>query len=144
MQRIVVGVDNSEGSRIALEWAVDEAVRRGAQLEAVHVWHYPYVPPAPGIALSVLGNEAFEGEARRELDASVDAVDGSGLPEPIERVLLCDGTVTALLDRAKGADLLVVGSRGRGGFAGLLLGSVGQEVSHHAPCPVVIVPQSLE
>jgi nucleotide-binding universal stress UspA family protein len=140
MPRIVVGVDNSEGSRRALEWAVDEATRRGAHVEAVHVWHFPYVPPAPGIALSVLGDEEFEAEARRQLNDSVDPIDARALPEPIERVLLCDGTVTALLERAKGADLLVVGSRGRGGFAGLLLGSVSQEVSHHAPCPVVIVP----
>ena len=64
------------------------------------------------------------------------------LSEPIERKLLCDRAVAGLLAEAKGADLLVVGSRGRGGFSGLLLGSVSQEVAHHAPCPVVIVPSA--
>ena len=71
---------------------------------------------------------------------AVDAVASEGLVAPIERTLSWEDPTSALLDASKGADLLVVGSRGRGGFMGLLLGSVSQEVAHHAPCPVVIVP----
>jgi hypothetical protein len=106
----------------------------------VHVWHYPYVATAPFVPTPGVGSESFEADARATLDESVNAVDGTALAEPIERKLICDGAVAGLLAEAKGADLLVVGSRGRGGFAGLLLGSVSQEVAHHAPCPVVVVP----
>ena len=140
MDRIVVGVDHSEGSRRALQWAVDEARRRGAQIEAVHAWHFPYVPTGPFAPASLPGDDLLEADARRVLDASIADVDTTGLAAPIEGTLVCDGAAHALLHAAKDADLLVVGSRGRGGFAGLLLGSVSQEISHHATCPVVIVP----
>ena len=124
----------------ALEWAVEEARVRHAHLEAVHVWHSPYVPTGPFVPAPVPDDETFEADARATLDASVNAVDGAAHSEPIERKLVCAGAVVGLLAAAKGADLLVVGSRGRGGFSGLLLGSVSQEVAHHATCPVVIVP----
>jgi nucleotide-binding universal stress UspA family protein len=140
MDRIVVGVDHSEGSRRALQWAVDEARRRGAKIEAVHAWHFPYVPTGPFAPTSVPGVELLEADARHALDASLADVDTTGLAAPIEGTLACDGAAHALLHAAKDADLLVVGSRGRGGFAGLLLGSVSQEISYHATCPVVIVP----
>ncbi len=140
MERIVVGVDDSDGSRRALEWAIREAKVRGAHVAAVHVWHFPYVPTGPFVPAPVPGSDAIEAEARHVLDRSVDSVDASDLEQPVERVSVCDGAVKGLLDAAKDADLLVVGSRGRGGFTGLLLGSVSQEVAHHAPCPVVIVP----
>jgi nucleotide-binding universal stress UspA family protein len=143
-ERIVVGVDNSEGSRRALEWAVAEARLRGADVEAVFVWHMPYVASGPFVPTpSIVMDDAEEG-AKGVLDRSVDAIDQQGLRRPIERTLVCDGTVVGLLEAAKGADLLVVGSRGRGGFAGLLLGSVSQEVLHHATCPVVVVPVARE
>jgi nucleotide-binding universal stress UspA family protein len=140
MQRIVVGVDNSEGSHRALRWAVEEARLRRAKVEAVHAWHLPYVPTGPLTSVPTPGTDALEADASLVLDASLERVDVSGLREPITRTLRRDSAAKALLERAEGADLLVVGSRGRGGFAGLLLGSVSQEVSHHAPCPVVIVP----
>jgi nucleotide-binding universal stress UspA family protein len=144
MQRIVVGVDNSDGAWRALTWAIDEAKVRHARLEVVHVWHYPYVPSAPYSPVPPIPNETLESDARAVLDRILASVDTSGLDEPIERVLVCDGDAAGLLAAAKDADLLVVGSRGRGGFAGLLLGSVSQAVSHHAPCPVVIVPAASE
>jgi nucleotide-binding universal stress UspA family protein len=140
MDRIVVGVDLSEGARRALQWAVDEAKLRGAGVEALHAWHRPTVPTARYVPASVVMSEAFEEEARRELDRAVDRVDTRGLQAPIEKILVCDSAPSALLAASKGASLLVVGSRGRGGFAGLLLGSVSQAVAQHAPCPVVIVP----
>ena len=142
--RIVVGVDNSEGSRRALEWAVYEAGVRDAELEAVYVWHVPYATTGPFVPTPWVAIDEVEQEAKRALDQSVDAVEQTGLRRPIERTLVCNGVVVGLLEAAKGADLLVVGSRGRGGFAGLLLGSVSQEVLHHATCPVVVVPVARE
>ncbi len=140
MERIVVGVDDSEGSCRALAWAIAEAKVHGARVEAVHVWHFPYVPSGPFVPLPVPGSDMVEADARLVLTKSIEAVDATGLPEPVEPILVCDGAVQGLLEAAKGADLLVVGSRGRGGFAGLLLGSVSQQVAQHASCPVVIVP----
>ena len=137
--RIIVGVDGSEGSRRALEWAISEARLRGAGVEAVHAWHMPplggepYAPTAfyPGI---------LEAEGRTTLQDAVAAVDTSGLTRPVDQVLVAGRAAAAVLDAAKGADLIVLGSRGRGGFAGLVLGSVSHHVAHHASCPVVVIP----
>jgi nucleotide-binding universal stress UspA family protein len=139
MERIVVGVDGSQGSREALRWAVREAGAHGARVEAVHAWHYPYAAAGP-YGAAVMSSETFETAAKETLDEAVDSVDAGGLPAPMDRTLVCGGAARALLDAAKGADLLVVGSRGLGGFGGLLLGSVSHQCTHHAPCPVVIVP----
>jgi nucleotide-binding universal stress UspA family protein len=131
---VVVGVDGSEGARRALAWAAQEARLRGARLQVVHVWSY-----------LDQGGKAFDpsygdDDARRFLDETVaglgDAADGL----VIERTAVCDLPARGLLDSAGVADLLVVGARGMGGFRGLLLGSVSQQVAQHAPCPVVIVP----
>jgi nucleotide-binding universal stress UspA family protein len=138
MERIVVGIDGSQSSREALAWAVDEARARGARVEAVHAWHVPAVAfYAPGAI--ALDGDTFENEAKRVLDQVVDSTYAEGLAEPIERIVVCGSPARALLDAAKGADLLVVGSRGRGGFSGLVLGSVSQQCVHHAPCPVLVV-----
>lgn len=135
--RIVVGVDGSETAWTALCWALDEARLRGAAVEVVHGWHLPYPDAYDGLV--DLHQDTFEGDARQLLDRMVGEADTAGIPA-VEPILVCDGAAQALLDRAKGADLLVVGSRGRGGFAGLLLGSVSQQAAHHAPCPVVVIP----
>ena len=137
MERIVVGVDGSETARDALQWAVDEARQRNATVEAIYVWHQPF---ATGFAeMGELDIEQFARDAQQILDAVVDSVDAAGIA-PVERKLVTGGAASALVAEAKGAALLVVGSRGRGGFTGLLLGSVSQQVAHHAPCPVVIIP----
>jgi nucleotide-binding universal stress UspA family protein len=138
-QRIVVGIDGSEGSELALEWAVDEARRRHAILDAVTAWQPPYVSGYP-VTTGTFDPRRLEEGAREILDHAVDSVDARGLPEPIGRFVNLGSAATTLIEAAKGADLLVVGTRGRGGFTGLLLGSVSQQVAHHAPCPVVIVP----
>jgi nucleotide-binding universal stress UspA family protein len=138
MARIVVGVDGSEGSRRALEWAVDEARLRSATVEALMAWHEPLVGEAV-VATVGYDPELLEDATRAALGEVVDAVDASGLAAPIERVVARGGAAAALLKRAEGADLVVVGSRGHGGFLELVLGSVSHQVANHAPCPAVIV-----
>ena len=138
MERIVVGVDGSEGAQRALRWALDEARLRGASIDVVHTWHYPNSVGSPYAPLATT-SFVFEDDARVILDRVVDAEHTMGLE--VNRILACGPAASTLLEAAKGADLLVVGSRGRGGFTGLLLGSVSQQVLHHAPCPVVVIPE---
>jgi len=136
MERIVVGVDGSEISRAALQWAVDEARRRTATVEAIHVLHQPFVY---GYAyLAEVETDDYAEEAQKVLNEAIAAIDTTGVA--VEPRVIAGGPSQVLVEAAKGADLLVVGSRGRGGFSGLLLGSVSQQVAHHAPCPVVIIP----
>jgi nucleotide-binding universal stress UspA family protein len=139
-QRIVVGVDGSEPAHEALRWAVAEAVVREAELEVVHVWHYPSNLMSTVGYVSPVDVADFDVAARTELAKVLHSVDLTELSMPVVQTLVCGVPASELIGAAKGADLLVVGSRGRGGFAGLLLGSVSQQVAHHAPCPLVIVP----
>jgi nucleotide-binding universal stress UspA family protein len=145
MSRIVVGVDGSPGSRGALAWALEEARLRGAVLRAVHAWMLPFVPAASsGFVPAVVRDEAevetFEQLAREALDETLAEVVGdehAGLA--IERELVQARAAEALVAASRDADLLVVGSRGLGGFKELLLGSVSHQCALHAACPVVIV-----
>jgi len=142
-ETIVVGVDGSDPSRTALEWAVAEAKLRGAKLVAVHAWsYYPSLPMdtldpmlvAPDFT-DALGRDASDFVTREVERVRADAGDVEIEARPIE-----GPAASVLVDVAKGADLLVLGTRGHGGFSGLLLGSVSQQISHHAPCPLVLVP----
>lgn len=130
---VAVGVDGSKGSLHALRWAAQEARRRAATLRIVKAWSY--MDQSSGFK-----PEYGDEDARRELDESLaglgDALDGV----EVEKVTVCDLPARALLDATRDADLVVVGSRGHGGFAGLRLGSVSNQVAHHAHIPVVIVP----
>lgn len=140
--RIVVGVDGSDGARAALAWALDEARLRRASVDLVHAWHAPApVVPGPYGAAPAVDDEMADSArvaAEKVLEHQLQAADTAGVE--VEPLLPSASASDALIDIARGADLLVVGTRGRGGFAGLLLGSVSQQISHHAPCPVVIVP----
>jgi len=138
--RVVVGVDGSQTARSALRWALDEARLRHAAVDVVHAWQMPYRNGYP-VSMLELPAADLEKGARRLLDGAVGGADTTGVKD-VESILVCDSPARALLDTAKDADLLVVGSRGHGGFAGLLLGSVGQKVLHHATCPVVIIPSA--
>lgn len=142
MKRIVVGVDGSETSSAALRWAIEEARCHRATVEAVHAWHDAYVGGAYPYAAGVVDPAVYQEVGASILATVVNSADESGLDAPVARVLLNDTPAHALLEAAKGADLIVVGSRGRGGFTGLLLGSVSHQVVHHAPCPVVVIPPS--
>lgn len=142
MRSIVVGVDGSDESKEALRWAVEEARLRGDTLHVVHVWSYPYpyvsvtvlAPPAPTIPIS-----DFRESAAAMLNAVLDEVLGDAPGVEVKRAVVEGVPAQVLVEAAKDADLLVLGSRGHGGFSGLLLGSVSQQCAHHAECPVVIV-----
>jgi nucleotide-binding universal stress UspA family protein len=139
-QPVVVGIDGSDIATTALAWAADEAGRRGVPLHVIHAWDAPYLSP-PGSIVAV-NREAIENESRQLLDAQVDGVVARSRHEPpsVEKISVPESPGRALVDAGEGAGLVVVGTRGRGGFAGLLLGSVSQHVLHHAPGPVVVVP----
>jgi nucleotide-binding universal stress UspA family protein len=135
--RIVVGVDGSDASLAALSWAVAEARLRGAEVEAIHAWTLPAYGYDIALAFTDISAElAAEGEAM--LDRACAALEG-GDQAVVRRVVTEAPPAAALLEAAEGATLLVVGSRGRGGFKGLLLGSVSQQCVSHAGCPVVVV-----
>jgi nucleotide-binding universal stress UspA family protein len=137
METIVVGVDGSDSSVSALRWALREARLRGARVRVVHAWSYPQVSTYHEAAhvLSV----PFADEAAALLDRVVeDAAPDAGGVE-IEKKVVESEPAPALLEAARDASMLVVGSRGLGGFSGLLLGSVSQQCAHHATCALVIV-----
>ena len=139
MNEIVVGVDGSDASAAALHWAVEEARLRGTTLRVVHTWTRLVESGPLGMPMLVDGTlvESLRSAAEEIVDRMVSEESVSGVE--VHRDVLEGGAAQALLDAATGADLLVVGSRGHGGFVGLLLGSVSQQCAHHASCPVVIV-----
>jgi nucleotide-binding universal stress UspA family protein len=137
---VVVGVDRSPASATALRWAADEARLRQARLRVVMAWQLPSIAlyPAPFPADVVADGQLA---AQRLLAEELDEVlghDRQGLE--VEPVVVDGAAAPVLLDQAAAASLLVVGSRGHGGFTGLLLGSTSSQVVHHAPCPVTVVP----
>jgi nucleotide-binding universal stress UspA family protein len=139
-RRIVVGVDGSSSSKAALAWAVRQAGETGASVEAVIAWHYPVmvggIPFAPIEALDTADYGEFASTVLS--DAVGEIADPAG-PIKISLTVRAGNAAQVLLDACDGADLLVVGSRGHGGFTEALLGSVSQACVHHARCPVVIV-----
>ena len=131
---IVVGIDGSACARDALRFAVREARLRGDQLRVVWTWQMPINIYAAGGLMPVLDDGTAERLARRELDEALDD------PGVVVELLVEEGSAARVLIReSENAELLVVGSRGHGGFVGLLLGSVGQQCAAHARCPVAIV-----
>ena len=140
--RVVVGIDGSDTSRRAARWAAHEARLRGARLEIVAAWHVPAYGYAHVGSVTAISQDLAEGlvenaeehlaEAMREArveagDIELETIAAEGQPAKV------------LLQVSEGADLLVVGSRGLGGFRELLLGSVSQQCAQHASCPVVII-----
>jgi nucleotide-binding universal stress UspA family protein len=138
--RIVVGVDGSAASRAALRWAVRQAELTGATVQAITAWQYAvatggyaWEPAGP------LDSTYLQEAADRTLADEISEVVGPRSDIKVQPQAVEGNPAQALLDAAAGADLLVVGSRGHGGFAGALLGSVSQHCAHHANCPVVII-----
>lgn len=139
---VVVGVDGSPAARAALAFAVATAAQRGAALRAVRVWQVPSLwgsgqHPAPGAHVGDL-ERAEQALLDADVTAALDAA-GSRPALDVSAVVVQGHPVDGLLQASRGADLLVVGSRGSGGFRGLLLGSVSRAVLHHARCPVAMV-----
>ena len=139
---IVVGVDGSSHSEVALRWAVEQARLTGQPVDAVTSWSIPVDYSIGGAA--PLQPFDWEGSAVSILAETVaTVVDEADAGRVTQRVVL-GHPAQVLLDAAADADLLVVGSRGRGGFTGMLLGSVSQHVIARAPCPVVVVRAAAE
>lgn len=144
METIVVGVDGSACARAALEFAAREAALRQARLRIFCAWEIPPAVYAGGFAPTLdqrtldgfragaetIANEA--GAAAKELQPTIECEGKAVQGQPAE----------VLLQEARDADLIVVGNRGHGGFASLLLGSVSHQVVHHAPCPVTVVREA--
>jgi len=140
MEKIVVGIDGSETGQQALEWAVAEARLRGTGLIVVHTWQQPTAALMSPYGPVLDDHAVIEESARQTLTDSLAAVDVAGLVSEPEPWLVQGSAAPTLLGVARKGALLVVGSRGRGGFAGLLLGSVSRQVAHEATVPVVIIP----
>jgi nucleotide-binding universal stress UspA family protein len=134
--RIVVGVDGSAGSKNALRWAARQSELTGATLEVVTGWDYPaFYGWAPAIPDDV----DFGQFAQRAQDDALGQVFGADRPARLETRVVGRHPALALVEASEGADLLVVGSRGYGGLADALLGSVSTYCIHHAHCPVTVI-----
>lgn len=132
--RIVVGVDGSEGSIEALRWAGRQARATGAPISVIAAWDLPmYFGYAPA-----MDDIDWAASARQGLD---QAVEKAAIDEDIilSRHVVRGHAGTVLVDAGRDAELLVVGSRGHGAVAGMLLGSISQYCTQHASCPVVVV-----
>ncbi|WP_435255869.1 universal stress protein [Streptomyces althioticus] len=142
--RIVVGVDGSPSSLEALRWAARQAALTGGSVLALTSWDYPqyhgalgWLPPSSG------DEEALEARAREDLTRCVEETLGAHPSVDVLEEVRYGTPASVLLRAARDASLLVVGSRGLGGFAGLLLGSVAQHCVQHAACPVVVVREDI-
>jgi len=137
--RIVVGIDGSEPSLDALRWAATQAELTGAQLDVVMTWEYPtsygWVPPYP---------EDFDPEAdtRKVLEETVRRVLGEQPALELHTRVIEGHPAPSLIEASRGAQLLVVGSRGHGAFVGMVIGSVSEHCVSHSSCPVVVVRHS--
>ncbi len=136
--RIVAGVDGSDSSLSALRWAIRQAGLTGAAVDAVAAWHYPvssygYVP---------VGDEAdydFQKITEKVLADAISSTLEPGSDVRVRSHVIEGNAARVLIDASDGAELLVVGSRGHGGFTEALLGSVSQHCVHYAHCPVVVI-----
>jgi nucleotide-binding universal stress UspA family protein len=132
--RVIVGVDGSKASRHALQWAQFMARSLGAAIDAVTVWEISAVE-----ASAWADDWDPEKDATAKLHATLAEVLGAEPPAPVREVVLHGSAAAQLVEASKGAQLLIVGSRGRGGFRELLLGSVSAACAAHAHCPVLII-----
>ncbi len=142
MPGIVVGVDGSAHALHALEWAMREAAIRHTELTVLTV-NPAMASPWTGHRLTMPGEAEAKEQSRQAVEKAVaQAAQEIGAQQPVSvTVTVFSGfPAKSLIDASRGADLVVIGSRGAGGFESLLLGSISSQVVHHAACPVVIVP----
>lgn len=133
---IVVGIDGSDCSREALEWAAEQARLTGDDLVAVTTWEWPMDYGYPAVWPD---NVSFEEDARHVLEESIEKTLGPDAKDSVILAVVHGAPASTLVAESDRASLLVVGSRGHGEFAGMLLGSVSEFLATHAHCPVVIV-----
>ena len=136
---VIVGVDGSKASAKAIDFAFDQAEALHAQVVAVHAWTSPFLTYADGASMLQFDMHKVEGEAKLLVAESVAGAAADHPDVHWTTELVSGSAAQALARRSASADLVVVGSRGRGGFTGLLLGSVSQSVLHHAQCPIAVV-----
>jgi nucleotide-binding universal stress UspA family protein len=143
-RNIVVGVDGSQTSTAALQWAAEEARARDARLIVVHAWMVPaaaYSTSLPTTFIPTLPNVRFYKEAAEGVvERALESIDVASLPRGVQHVVTRGAAPEAILTAAEGAELVVVGSRGRSRLGGLLLGSVSRDVVRSSSIPVVVVP----
>ena len=135
-RQIVVGVDGSDSSKEALRWAARLAPTLNATIHAVIAWEYPILLGADG---GMLSSWKPDEAAKEILKKSLADAFGSERPKGLEASISQGHPTFVLLDASKDAEMLIVGSRGLGGFAGLLVGSVSSACAEHAKCPVLVV-----
>jgi nucleotide-binding universal stress UspA family protein len=133
---VVDGVDGSEPSQRALQWAPRYAAATGATVTAIHAWQ---VPPLHAAVVMLLPTDEFAEAEQAVLDTAMERAEIAVPGVRAERRLIQGHPAKELIDQSADADLLVVGSRGLGGFAGSTLGSVSQLCVQNAACPVVVV-----
>ncbi len=135
-RRIVVGIDGSDSSKAALRWAIRQAKLTGGSVDAVIAWRFPstygWPPPADGAI-------DFESNAKQILTTALAEVSGLEPDVPVRPLVTEGHAADVLLRAARGADLLVVGSRGHGGFRSAVVGSVSLYCVLHAHCPVLVL-----
>jgi len=136
---IVVGVDGSPGSRLALTWAAAEAADHRADLIVMNVWEHTLPPPAGSLSVSEHYVPDASQSTPEELLAIIKEVLGEEPPVLVQPRMQQGNPAKVLIEQSANADLLVVGTRGYGGFRGLVLGSVSQHVAAYAQCPVTVV-----
>ena len=136
---IVVGVDGSPGSRKALTWAAAEAADHRAELVVVNVWEHTLLPPAGSVSVSERYVPDPSQATAEELGGVIKEELGEEPRVLVQPRVKQGSPAKVLIEESGGADLLVVGTRGHGGFAGLVLGSVSQHVAAYAQCPVAVV-----
>lgn len=142
MEKIIVGVDGSDGSRAALAWAFAEAAQRKARIIALSVWQFPYLALGPSpIGGAIVPTDELQATSEASLAEILADV---GVPDGIDVTQVAkEGSASHTLlgmAESEGATLLVIGARGHGGFAGLLLGSVASQCVNNAAVPTVVVP----
>jgi nucleotide-binding universal stress UspA family protein len=142
MTTIVVGVDGSDGAKVALRWAFEEARRGGdAKIIAVSVWFAPFPVTSPWLSTIDVPIDLTEATAQALAECVTSVAGDQFAAVEVEQRVFHGAAAPVLLSQSEHADLTVVGTRGLGGFKGLLLGSVSHQVVSHARCPVVVVPE---
>ena len=137
--KVVVGTDGSEASFVAVKWAAQEAVAHSAQLEVIHAWTVPAISDPMAMMPIQLPVEEFIKQAEAVSEHAVRVAHDAGAKD-VKAVVARGSAAEHLITASRSALMVVVGTRGHGGFVGLLLGSVAQQVATHAACPVVVVP----